>query len=444
MVLIFSGLNRSLRLSRDKRVAPSVSQRDKDSHKQFNLHSQVPPLDDQVAIILFIDVNDHAYTGRFPRRLGQSDLMMTEQFLAANGFEAPNSHYTGKRPLTGCFCTQGIDCLNVFVSPPRAGAGDHRYWIMDFDAKSVLGAGYPHLARPKGRRLKCVVKRTRRKYLRRLRKLMERHKMYAKMQKMQEEVDVVPAVQTKIGMNKWDRENTEDKLSSEDHCNQFKNDHLEFSPGVNVWIKRRDLYKQLLSINSRRSQGKRADITHFVRSCAASDILDPFSLSTQEIGLRIAACRTRLKELESVAPLLRLEHLRACITRAKDRGDALAVIRIRQIIRNERIRRRWRGVNRSTKPRRGGAPISIKVKHESGDTQYDMREEVEEQSARRLTDRFKLARDAPICQGKLFDDIGYLGNTACTKAILEGTYDFPPEMDPHTRLLCEQAVFSLK
>jgi hypothetical protein len=91
-------------------------------------------------IILFMDVNDHAYKGCIPRRLGERDLMMTERFMAANGFEAPNSYYRRSRPITGCYCTQGIDCVNVFVSPPRAGAGDHRYWIMDFDAKSVLSA----------------------------------------------------------------------------------------------------------------------------------------------------------------------------------------------------------------------------------------------------------------------------------------------------------------
>jgi hypothetical protein len=64
----------------------------------------------------------------------------------------------------------------------------------------------------------------------------------------------------------------------------------------------------------------------------------------------------------------------------------------------------------------------------------------------KLSNRFKLARDAPISKGQLFDDIGYLGDTACTKAILEGTYKFPPDMCPHTRLLCELAheVFTQK
>jgi hypothetical protein len=328
-------------------------------------------------IILFIDINDHAYTGRFPCRLGQQDLMMTEQFLATNGYEAPNSHYTGHRPLTGCFCTQGIDCINVFVSPPRAGAGDHRYWIMDFDAKSVLGAGYPHLVRPRGRRLKCVVRRTRVQYLRRYRKLSERHLMYRKMAKLQDGVGSLSPREIKIGLNKWDRENVEHKLSSEEHCNQFKNDWIEFSPETNVWIKRRDLYNQLRSINARRRQGKRADITHFVRNCAVSDIQDPFSLSDREIGLRIEACKARIRELKSVAPLLRLEHLRDCLWRAKLRGDKKAMIRIQQIIRNEKFRKRWGGVKRSTTPRRGGAPTSIMIKHKNGDRQYDTQSEVE-------------------------------------------------------------------
>jgi hypothetical protein len=73
-------------------------------------------------------------TGQFPLRLAEHDLMMMEQFLASNGFQAPNSHFHVSRTITGCFCTQGFDCFNIFVSPLGAGAGNHRYWIMDFDA----------------------------------------------------------------------------------------------------------------------------------------------------------------------------------------------------------------------------------------------------------------------------------------------------------------------
>jgi hypothetical protein len=111
-----------------------------------------------------------------------------------------------------------------------------------------------------------------------------------------------------------------------------------------------------------------------------------------------------------------------------------------------RQRQRWQGLKRATKSRRGGAPTRIKVKGGQGDELYETQAEVEEHASCKLTDRFKLARDNPASTGKIFDDIGYLGDTTCSRAILEGTYEFPLDMDPHLRMLFEEAhrVFSLK
>ena len=89
-------------------------------------------------------------------------------------------------------------------------------------------------------------------------------------------------------------------------------------------------------------------------------------------------------------------------------------MRVWQIIRNEKLRRRWGRIKRSTKPRRGGAPTSIRVKDDSGDIEYDTQTGVELNAGRLLCSRFKLARDAPICAGQLFHDFGYVGNTRCT------------------------------
>jgi hypothetical protein len=94
--------------------------------------------------------------------------------------------------------------------------------------------------------------------------------MYEKMQTLSENVGVVSVRETKIGMNKWDRENIEHNYASEESCNQFMNDYIEFSPQTNVWIKRMNLYTQLRSINQQISKGKRADITHFAQACLAS------------------------------------------------------------------------------------------------------------------------------------------------------------------------------
>lgn len=115
---------------------------------------------------------------------------------------------------------------------------------------------------------------------------------------------------------------------------------------------------------------------------------------------------------------------------------------------NEGERRKWGSIRRCTQAKRGGAPTRIKVAGTNGepDQLYETQAEVKEQASRKLTARFKIDWDPPISKGQLFNDIGYPGDTASTKTILEGTYEFPPNMCPHTRLLCELAheIFSQK
>ncbi len=36
---------------------------------------------------------------------------------------------------------------------------------------------------------------------------------------------------------------------------------------------------------------------------------------------------------------------------------------------------------------------------------------------------------APICRGKLFGSFGYVANTLASKAVLDGTYQPPPNSD---------------
>jgi len=69
-------------------------------------------------------------------------------------------------------------------------------------------------------------------------------------------------------------------------------------------------------------------------------------------------------------------------------------------------------------------------------------DEVFLQVSKNLSGRFRLAFTAPSCSGKLFDDIGFLGDTQAVKDILEGTYVFEPDVDPVTKLLLEEAAIT--
>lgn len=46
--------------------------------------------------------------------------------------------------------------------------------------------------------------------------------------------------------------------------------------------------------------------------------------------------------------------------------------------------------------------------------------------------------------GKLFDDIGFIGDTKSAQQILDGTYVFPLGIDPATQFLLEEAGFTYR
>jgi hypothetical protein len=49
--------------------------------------------------------------------------------------------------------------------------------------------------------------------------------------------------------------------------------------------------------------------------------------------------------------------------------------------------------------------------------------------------RYTLAGEAPICNGALFQDFGYLANTPASKAVLDRTYKVPANSDKATAKL---------
>lgn len=83
----------------------------------------------------------------------------------------------------------------------------------------------------------------------------------------------------------------------------------------------------------------------------------------------------------------------------------------------------------------------MKVPYEEGKgvDEFNTDEDVFLQVSKNLSERFRLAFSAPSYSGNLFDNFGYIGDTEATQKILEGTYAYPEDTDPATRLLCEEA-----
>jgi hypothetical protein len=73
---------------------------------------------------------------------------------------------------------------------------------------------------------------------------------------------------------------------------------------------------------------------------------------------------------------------------------------------------------------------------------YDTEDKVVGRTSDHLSKRFRLAYSAPCYCGKLFDDLGFTGDTECAQQILEGTYDFPPDTNIWTKKILQEAHYT--
>jgi hypothetical protein len=134
----------------------------------------------------------------------------------------------------------------------------------------------------------------------------------------------------------------------------------------------------------------------------------------------------KLLELAKDAPALCRQHLLDLQKAADERGVSTQSAIILEILTQEQERKKLRRINYTTRPPQGRNPLTLRVQVSTVVNKYDTKQEVVDHTSEHLSECFCLAYSAPCYQGQLFDDLGFMGYTECSKQILEGTYEYPP------------------
>ena len=391
-------------------------------------------------VIVVGDFNESVYHGVLAQRFAADDLRLTEQCLLVNGKPLPATHVSGRLPIDGCFATAGITCVNASILPEHGGIGDHRLFVLDFTSDSVIGSDFPRVQRAPARKLNSASERLRSNYNAVLNQLCDRHKMFDKLVAIKQIMPSMTVSEFQLAMNRWDGELTDYMRASEKRCNQYRQCHIEWSPIVGSWLRRRWLLNRV----RRYLDGNVKDARNLIRACLRRRIPDPRNITRDVLDAETWACTRMLERLKHEAPEHRAQHLSNLVEKAEAKGDSNKVRILKAIIKRERDRKQWGRVNYSTRKPRGEQVFSVKVPvPDAGDEifeEYTTEDAIFDQVSTGLDERFRLAMSAPAYSGQLFDDIGFCGDTAAAQAILEGTYVFPPDCDPATRLLLEEAA----
>ena len=387
-------------------------------------------------IILLGDFNENVYSGRIAKRLEQSDLNFSEQCLGCTGTHIPPTFRDGIMPIDAVYATAGIECVNAYILPHKGGIGDHRCFILDFSSASIIGTRFQNIARCAARRLHCKSSRLVQAYNHELDMICSRHKMYERIYFIYSHVKYLPDGDFAFLINKWDTELTHYKLHSETNCTNYKSCDIEWSPEVGFWLSRRWLLERVRKY----VLGKGSpDPRNLIRECLRSHLFDPRLISHSEVMIHIQITQHQLYRLAKDAPKLRRTHLMDLKTAAEEKGDTARAAVILEILTREQERKKWRRINHTTRPPRGGAPITLRVQSGTTVNTYTTEQEMFEHTSDHLSQRFRLAHSAPCYGGQLFDDLGFTGDTECARMILEGTYDYPPDADRWTKKILQEA-----
>ena len=85
--------------------------------------------------------------------------------------------------------------------------------------------------------------------------------------------------------------------------------------------------------------------------------------------------------------------------------------------------------------------VKVPVTDDSGvqtSRECKTQQEIFEGSEPVLTTSFTGAFSSLFYTGRLFDDLGFMGDTQCVAQVLEGTYEYPKKINDATKMLLEE------
>ena len=133
----------------------------------------------------------------------------------------------------------------------------------------------PKIVQASAIKLNCDTERMRDGYSKVLNQLCNRHRIFSKLVKLKKNYDNRTVAEFWLCFNRWDDELTDLMKGAEDKCRKFKQNHIEFSPEVNVLLTRR----WTLGTVKRFLNGEVPDPRNLYKQCEQQDLPDPRYIS---------------------------------------------------------------------------------------------------------------------------------------------------------------------
>jgi len=203
---------------------------------------------------------------------------------------------------------------------------------------------------------------------------------------------------------------------------------VQFSPELNQWHLQKELWR--LVICCKVSHHVKA--TTIRRLTAHLHITDPLAKTLKEATSLFQYASTKYEDLKPNHEALRQSFL---LARLHDPmiSDAQQIA-LSHLVAKERVREAYRRI-RALKGLPSGTSISqVEITDPQGSCVVSGQQAVEQALCTSLAAQFRKAHGSPFLHPPLLQDVGFLGCGEAAKAILDGSYQCPPNTDENTWL----------
>jgi hypothetical protein len=233
-----------------------------------------------------------------------------------------------------------------------------------------------------------------------------------------------------------DKQVTEIQLHCESVCRIIHHPEYDFSPEVSLWHKRKQMFKRMIRMH----EGRVKNIGVLCKQARKLGIAAPLQWTLNDCIMGVAVSKAWKRRLGKYSPSLRAEHNQQMLLEAEAEGDADRARAIRAMMAREESASMWSqlGYTFSDNGGRSNAVTRVEREEHGEIVEYTEQEEVERVVREMTQDRFTMADSSPLCNGSWGEQLGFLADTDVARAILDGTFEPPPDTPDALILVLEE------
>ena len=379
-------------------------------------------------LIISGDWNEDVVGPNLTRWMGCFSLR--EAVTHVHGSKPPPTYHRGTHAIDGIFVSHTIQILKAGYLPFNELPGDHRGIWVDIPQSSILGYRMSDIPTAKARRLKLDDPRVVNRYQEILHQYFRQHNIYKRLRRFrqtwtpsspltQAQVKEYEEIDTKreIGM----------KLASK-RCRKLKMGGRKWSPALQKARNTILLWKLI----RRRLQRCKVSVRRILRLKKRLKIKDT-KLSLAEVNTKIDRAFQKYKVCRAQHHQLRLNHLEMLAKAKATEGNQCASKILKNMEHREATRTKYSRIRSTLKKRQSGT-TKIQVKTRNGLKEITKKGQMEKRIIKENEAKFHQTEGrCPLLHGRLYRDLGEMGDGPRAQDVLKGTYKPPRGTSKATR-----------